>query len=64
MEYYNKHNICFFMIEAVFENIDLYFSFSQTINEEKDGDGQHRDISRFVETCVLLNFLYLKISNL
>lgn len=52
------------MIKTVFENIDLYFSFSQTINEEKDGDGQHRDISRFVEICVLLNFLYLKISNL
>jgi len=31
----------------------LYFSFSQTINEEKDAEsGQHRDLSRFVNMYI------------
>lgn len=39
----------------------LHFSFSQTINEEKDGDGQHRDISRSI---FFSNIFQLNISKL
>jgi len=35
----------------------LYFSFSQTINEEKDAEsGQHRDLPRFVNIYIYFFF--------
>lgn len=58
MHHLGKSKISSLITNIVLYETKLYLSFSQTINEEKDGDGgQHRDLPRFVDIFFLFSFL-------